>query len=682
MERRVETMGRRHEHKLDPRLRRLADWRPAGARTGARKTDRDVTQVFVEVANKDAADWIKQQPWVHELVHVVDGYYTATVPAPNLADLANGQGIVEVEAPRLVRPHLARSVASIHGHRPPTGGGSMADGKGVMIGIVDYGLDVTLKDFQHPDGKTRVDYLWDQQLEARTDERVPKRYGYGVEYCSEDIDRGPIRHEPLNDDPAISGHGTHVAGIAAGNGETCDRRYPAGKYVGVAPAATLVFVNVNRGEMLEQIRAARGTMANSIKLAHAIAYCFEKADERQMPCVVNISMGFQGGGHDGNTAVECVIEALLRKPGRAVVIAAGNDDGAKAAVYASGSLKESEETALEWKIGDEKAREDDPTANEVEVWYPRGSKIKVWLVAPDGGELSRKVSPGENRRFEFGAGEEVLIHSDPGTPWNGAARIHIGLNKGRREKGIRSGIWLVKLKAMQVSAHEARGRLRFDAWIEREVAALNAPQRSRFTKRDYDSRTAITLTTPSTARRAITIASCLNHHSSRAAISTFSGRGPTRDGRFKPELAAPGEAVLSANARAGQKDENGKIRVARVAKAGTSMAAPHVAGVVARMLSRNAYLTAEEISDILVRTATRPRAGARWNPKWGYGKVNAALAIDVVERLLGSNEKMPRKAQLRPSSAVRAPGAASPASYRIFHQGEKHDDGIRKHQAR
>jgi hypothetical protein len=191
------------------------NWRPAGARTGARKTDLDLAQVFVEVANKDAADWIKQQRWVHELVHVVDGYYTATILAPHLADLATGPGIVEVEAPRFVRPLLARSVASIHAHRQLAGGGSMADGKGVMIEIVDYGLDVTLKDFLHRFGKTRVAYLWDQQLEARADERVPERYGYGVEYSSEDIDRGPIRHEPLNDDPAISGHGTHVARISS-----------------------------------------------------------------------------------------------------------------------------------------------------------------------------------------------------------------------------------------------------------------------------------------------------------------------------------------------------------------------------------------------------------------------------------------------------------------------------------
>ena len=112
-------------------------------------------------------------------------------------------------------------------------------------------------------------------------------------------------------------------------------------------------------------------------------------------------------------------------------------------------------------------------------------------------------------------------------------------------------------------------------------------------------------------------------------------------GASKPELAAPGgnqvkqvNQVFSTNACAGL-DENGTVRAARVPKAGTSMAAPHVSGVVARMLSRNAYLTAEEICDLLVKSATPPDGGAQWNSKWGYGKLNAARAVDLVEQLVG-----------------------------------------------
>src|SRR5205814_5937388 len=136
---------------------------------------------------------------------------------------------------------------------------------------------------------------------------------------------------------------------------------------------------------------------------------------------------------------------------------------------------------------------------------------------------------------------------------------------------------------------------------ERSIAAHEQPnERSRFTPKHRNPRTAITLTTPGTARRAITVASCRNDDSLQVGISRTSGRGPTRDARRKPELTAPGEPVVSTRASPAPGESP------HWALSGTSMAAPHVAGVVARMLGRNAYLMAEEIRDILVRTAARP----------------------------------------------------------------------------
>lgn len=641
-------MDASHQHKLDPRLRRVDKQRIAAREEGEDKS----VQVFVEVANAEAAKWVKKQPGVRKLVQVVDGYYTATVPPDRLTELAAHEGVIEIEAVRFLRPQLDHSLISIHGNEGTTGGGGVPDGRGVVIGIVDYGLDFTQKDFQNPphakvrdahnpNGITRIAYLWDQQLKRKRKEHAPAKYGYGVEYSSKEIDYALqtnrfklIRHDPLNTESAISGHGTHVAGIAAGNGETGDAEFPAQKFVGVAPVATLVFVNLDRREIVKQVKALRGTLANSVNIAHGVAYCFERADQLGMPCVVNLSLGSNGGGHDGNMALEWIIDALLQKSGRAVVIAAGNEDGADRPVHAAGSLGRGEEAALEWKIGDENKEIDDPNPNELEVWYPSGSAIKVWLVSPGDTETSDVVVPGKSGTFRFAKGEEVSIYSDPATPWNGAARIHIRLNKGARKKGIRFGTWLVKLQAIHVAPEEPRGHVRFDAWIERTLPAGGPPEEhSRFGR--YDPNTAINATTPSTARRVITVASYDNDGSPNPPISGFSSRGPTRDGRFKPELAAPGFLILSTNARAGFK-EKGNVRQARIKMGGTSMAAPHVAGVVARMLSRNAYLTAEEIREILVKSATPPAGGARWNSKWGYGKLNATRAVELVEHLVGS----------------------------------------------
>lgn len=642
-------MDASHQYKLDPRLRRLARQRVAA---GKKRRDR-FEQVFVEVANAEAAKWVADQRWVKKLVQLVDGYYTARVARNRLSALAAAEGVIEVEAVRYLRPHLDRSLRSIHGRDEPIKGGGLPDGRGVVIGIVDYGLDVTQKDFQNPPrakirdahnprGITRVAYLWDQALTRKGRERAPEKYRYGVEYSSKEIDRALrtkpalIRHNPLGAKD-IPGHGTHVAGIAAGNGTTADRKFLAEEYEGVAPGATLVFVNLRRGAIVRQVQAPGGTLANSINIAHGVAYCFEKADELGMPCVVNLSLGCNGGGHDGNMALEWIIDALLQKSGRAVVIAAGNEDGAKRPMHATGSLKQGEKAALEWEIGstDDPNPKNDPNSNELEVWYPRGCAIKVSLVAPgEEQETSHEVLLGESRTFRFAAGEKVSIDSDAATPWNGAARIHIEL-RGPQNKGIRFGTWTVKLKAIHVAPKEPRRRVRFDAWIERTLPARagRPEEHSRF--KHYDSNTAINVTTPSTARRAITVASYANDGSPRPAISGFSSRGPTRDGRFKPELAAPGDPIFSTNARAGNSD-NGGVRPARVPSSGTSMAAPHVAGVVARMLSRNAYLTAEEIGAILIKSAIEPGRGARWNSKWGYGKLHAARAVELVAQLLGS----------------------------------------------
>src|SRR5258705_3310589 len=282
------SMNTGNEHKIDPRLRK--------------KTDASA-DAFVEVATSEAMEWLRTRPWVSGFVQIVDGDCSATVGVAHLGELAQHPGIIEVEAVRSVRLHLDQSVESVHGWDGMAKAKErQAQGAGVVIGIVDYGLDFRLKDFRDSSGKSRVRYLWDQGLERQGKETRPQKYGYGVEYSNADIDaalRRPdplkiVRHDPFTAEPAISGHGTHVAGVAAGNGTTADKAFPARTYVGVAPAATLVFVHLNRDAILAQVEDPRGTLGNSVNLAHAIAYCFEKADELNMPCVINLSMGFNG----------------------------------------------------------------------------------------------------------------------------------------------------------------------------------------------------------------------------------------------------------------------------------------------------------------------------------------------------------------------------------------------------
>jgi subtilisin family serine protease len=612
-----------HANKIDPRLRKKKD---------------EPVDAFIEVATSGAMEWLRTRPWVSAFVQVVDGYCTATVGSAHLGELAKHPGVIEVEAVRYVRAQLDHSVKRIHGwDGMPREKDRLSLGAGVVIGIVDYGLDFRLKDFRDAAGRSRIRYLWDQGLQCKGKEKRPQKYDYGVEYSNQDIDAAlrradplkTVRHDPFNAESAISGHGTHVAGIAAGNGATADAAFPARTYVGVAPAATLVFVHLNRDAILQQVDDPRGTLGNSVNLAHAIAYCFEKAAELNMPCVVNLSMGFNGGGHDGNLAVEWIIDALLSKSGRAVVLAAGNEHREAKGIYCRGSLKHGERGAIAWEnglvlpIAHGVVAQGDPSPNEVEIWYARGSELRVQLRAPGGDEASGWIASGGTVQFQFAGGESALIASDRRTPWKGDARISIQLSPGKRDNGIRAGTWSIELEATKVGEHLPEG-LRYDAWIERTPADAPPYMSSRFG--DYQASDAITMTTPGTARQAITVASC--NEDDPAVVSDFSGRGPTRDGRNKPELAAPGEEITSTAAGAGY----GKPRApARVQMSGTSMSAPHVTGIVARLLSRQHYLFAHEIREILAESATHPGGPGAWDRDGGYGELDAAGAMRRLE---------------------------------------------------
>lgn len=629
-------MPSNRDYMIDPRLRRHA-MRSRIAPLAEKKAA--ALPAFIEVTDRSTAQWLKKQPWIRDLVHLVDGYYTAKILGEkHLNELKTHRGIVEVEGVRYLQPRLHESVDSIQGWKTASPRDKPPPGAGVVIGIVDYGLDFTLKDFLDANGKTRVAYLWDQEREARGGKRPPAKYKYGVEHTASQINNAlrtsdplkTLEHEPLSSETNIRGHGTHVAAIAAGSGRSGDKTYPPypeGHYVGVAPGATIVFVHLDRAKILDHIGNPRGTLANSINLAHGIAYCFEKAEELGLPCVVNLSMGFNGGGHDGNMAVEWVMDALLSKVGRAIVIAAGNEHSVHKQNYYGAKLKAGDTHEIKWDIGDQTADDNgqfvwgDPTPNEVEIWYSRNCRIDVELKAPGETRWKGPVKPGQSQSFTFNEGEEALITSDQRTAWEGDARIHIRLNPSRRRNEIRYGSWIIKLTATQVPAGE-KGDVH--AWIERTIPDPGRDERylwSRF--HDYRRDTAITVTTPATAHRVITVGSC--GRGDPVNTSNFSGRGKTRDDREKPEVLAPGEQILSAQARAG----NGVP--ARRALSGTSMSAPHVTGTVARLLSRQNYLFAEEIRRMLQDSAVRPAGAASWDREFTYGKVDAAAAMALLE---------------------------------------------------
>lgn len=606
---------------LDPRLRRMlhAAATPSSPRadgvTAAAPSLRSHTKVLVELSG-DEPPRTPGQRWAR----VAEGFWSVELATDAVAALADSPAVRFVEAPRPFSPMLVGSVPATRAdavHAMAQGGRT---GAGVVVGIIDFGLDVTLDDFRHPDGTTRVAYLWDQGLEPAPGERSPAGFGYGTEYDAAAIDAALATDDPfavVRHVPEPASHGTHVCGIAAGNGRTTDAAHP-GHYVGAAPEATIVFV--------QPAAEVATTFTDSAHVADAVAYVFARADELGMPCVVNMSLGQNGGSHDGESIVERAIDRLLEQPGRAMTVAAGNEHVWRG--HAAGTLEPGGSRALRLVVGGgmplpgggRAGRGADVTPNEVEVWYSPLDALAVVVCHPTG-EATPEVAPGGTEVHTFADGSQVFVDSERFSRLNGESRIYVEVAPAPGHP-LHGGEWRIELRTLEVRDG------RFDAWIERDVRRPgNAfADQSFFAGSDFDP--VRTLGTPATARRAVAVA---NYDHRTTTPHESSSRGPTRDGRAKPEVAAPGTDVVSSSALGGRRAPDDTLVPARVAMTGTSMAAPHVAGVVALLLQEVPTLEATQVARVLQAAADPPPGASRpFDPAWGSGRVDARRAVELL----------------------------------------------------
>ena len=215
------------------------------------------------------------------------------------------------------------------------------------------------------------------------------------------------------------------------------------------------------------------------------------------------------------------------------------------------------------------------------------------------------------------SGDEVFIDSERFSILNGDARIYVEISpRGGFGQTLTTGTWHVEIEALAV----AEGH--YDAWIERDAR----DNRNMFADQSYfnaDFDGEMTLGTPATTRRGIAVA---NFDHEQIVPSDSSSRGRTRDGRAKPEVAAPGTNILSSNSLS---QETGGP--ARLSMSGTSMAAPHVAGVAALLLEQDARLTGEQIKKLL-SAAARDAAGVgpAFHNAWGYGVLDAQMGVNLL----------------------------------------------------
>lgn len=450
-------------------------------------------------------------------------------------------------------------------------------GNGVLVGVLDSGIDYANDDFRLEDGRTRIYRLWDQTISGNP----PEGYAIGSEYTQEMINEAlgnGSREETLRIVPSTdtSGHGTAVAGIAAGNG-----RGSGSRYRGVASQSELIVVKLGRPR--------EEGFPRTTELMMALNYVVEQALAVQKPVAVNISIGNTYGSHDGRSLLERFIDDISNLWKSVICIGTGNEG--ISAGHTSGRLREGEEENIQLAVQPNQA-----TIN-VQIWKSFVDEVEISLISPSGTRVGPIQSILGPQRFRIGDTEILLYYGEP-NPYTTAQEIYLDfLPVGTY---ITSGVWKIVLNPVRVVEGE------YEMWLPSE-SVLNRGTGFLFPQET------ITLTIPSTAERVISVGA---YDALTFAYADFSGRGYTRiESRVKPDIVAPGVNVTTTRAGGGT-----------VTASGTSFAAPFVTGSAALLMEwgivrgNDPFLYGEKVKAYLRRGARELPGFTEYpNPQVGYG---------------------------------------------------------------
>jgi subtilisin family serine protease len=542
---------------------------------------------------------------------------------------------VRVQAARTLRLVHDSSMVAIGAHlvRQRVGGGwSGTTGAGALVGIIDTGLDIGHPDFVDDGGATRVAGLWDMLLLGQP----PPGYTYGL-YCSRGaiqdvVTTGSTSACPTSD---MHGHGTHVAGTAVGNGAAS----PQFELAGVAPRAELLIVRAGNGSFGED-RVIDGTL-----------WIRREAETLGRPVVLNLSLGHQWGPHDGSLLFERMIDAISG-PGFIVVVAAGNEGvnlntlqpapGAPRLVHARMAPAAGQTASVQFVVTPYSPNVNTCTGNVIDIsaWYEAGDRVHITVVRPNG--TQHGAAPGTSSLADDPQGRIEISNGVP-LQADGTAEAAIIISGCGASGPPAAGTWTILARPEPVTGAPVGP---IDVYIN---AAVLGPGGSVYGTTGFDNR--FLVAAPGTARRAIAVGAfttrtcwpardrtvCYTNPPAVGDIAPFSAAGPSRDGRVKPEITAPGMGIMStfsrqANGPAERISPNGRYWVLE----GTSMAAPHVAGAIALMYEHRPGVTPEQVRDVFARSARQdiftartygPYPGGQPRDWWGYGKLDVPAAL-------------------------------------------------------
>lgn len=457
-------------------------------------------------------------------------------------------------------------------------------GSGVLIGVIDTGIDYNNSIFSYADRSTKIRSIWDQTIESDQEKSV---FGYGTEYSKEEIEEALRFERPLEKVPStdVSGHGTFLAGLMVGNESYED------DFSGIAPDAELICVKLRQAKsylkeyycMNPEYEAYAET-----DIMLGVKYVATVAERLRKPLVIYIGLGTSQASHLGTGPLEQYLSVLAPLRGAAVVACGGNEGQARH--HFSGDILEGTRK-VEVRVGAEEY------GFTMELWGMPPNRYDVDIESPSGQKTGRIAGGIRGQREVQFLLEGTKLAVDYFTVDTSAGAPVVVMRFLKPAEGV----WNI-----YVSTENGMGNREFDMWLP--ISDFISGDTFFLQSTPYN-----TLVAPGNEELIMSVS---NYNQNNNSIYIDSSRGFPRNS-IKPDFAAPGVEVLGPLLR---------NRFGR--KTGSSVSGAIVAGISALMLEwgnvkgNDPEINTTRIKNYLIRGAVREEGRIYPNQEWGYGKVD------------------------------------------------------------